>query len=151
MNLSPAQVAADLAVSVQTLRRWSGQFSAALSASASPAPGRQRSYTPADVAILREAKRLLDAGQSIADVAAILPTITPAEEAPQAAPPMIPETPAGALVSALTLIADQKTQMERLQGQLETLEKRLTALEGAKERPQAPTGLLARLFGRPRQ
>ncbi len=150
MNLSPAQAAAALAISVQTLRRWSGAFAAALSASATPPPGHQRSYTPRDIALLRHAREMLDAGASIADVAATLPTIPTGDDpaAGDAAPPMVVETPAAALVSALTLIADQKADIERLHGDIDALSKRLQALEEAMQRSQAPVSLLARLFGR---
>lgn len=146
--LTPQQAADALGVSVQTLRRWSAAFGAVLSASAAPGPGRQRSYTVADVAMLAHARDLLAAGQGMAEVAAILPTIH-VEDAPPAPPvPMIAESAQERFVSALTVIADQKAAIDRLQADVETLSARLDTLAQAVEATRPPTSWLRRLFGR---
>lgn len=57
--LSPAQAAAVLMTSTSTLRRWSTDYAAHLSANARGEDGKHRSYLPADVAILKRASELL--------------------------------------------------------------------------------------------
>ena len=69
--LTPQQTAETLAVSAQTLRRWSLQFAEFLSADATPGRGRRRQYTVADLALLRRAGDLLRA-HSVADTIALL-------------------------------------------------------------------------------
>ena len=149
MIYTPAQVAAQLSISPQTLRRWSALWASALSASAAPGPGQRRAYTDGDLAILRHAQRMIAGGQSVADIAAALPTIAPMDDTPPAsAVATIPDNTQERFVSALTIIADQKADIARLQSDLAALTDRLQSLEQAAQRPQPPTGILARIFRR---
>jgi len=152
---TPAQVCQELNVSAQTLRRWSQTFSSVLSPDACPEAGRKRRYSAADVALLRHAKALFDAGRSAAEVAAILPTVQVAgEDAPSSA-----DAPGAALtiqVSAgerfMLAVVDQKTAIERLTAQVDALTARLAALERvrAPERRRWPAWLWRLVSGRKR-
>ena len=69
-----ADVAALLAVSGPTVRRWSGEFAGHLSELATPPKGGQREFTHDDVKIMLYCKRRLGLGLSIAAVRQELPT-----------------------------------------------------------------------------
>ena len=73
-TLTVADVAALLAVSGPTVRRWSGEFAGHLSELATPPKGGQREFTHDDVKIMLYCKRRLGLGLSIAAVRQELPT-----------------------------------------------------------------------------
>ena len=73
-TLTVADVAALLAVSGPTVRRWSGEFAGHLSELATPPKGGQREFTHDDVKLLLYCKRRLGLGLSVAAVRQELPT-----------------------------------------------------------------------------
>ena len=74
-RLSPGQCAQLLGISTRSLRRWCVAFTNSLSAGARRR-GRKRSFTGQDVATLRQAGELLDAGLTLAQIAERLPAIS---------------------------------------------------------------------------
>lgn len=64
MFFSPKQVAESLGVSGSTVRRYAAIFSDLLSGYANPGAGKRRSFSSADVEILRQIQSLLGAGLS---------------------------------------------------------------------------------------
>lgn len=137
MNLSPSQAAEQIGVSVSSLRRWSSEFAAALSAAASPPSGQRRSYTPADVIILQHAAELLAAGRSVSEVAGILQTVELGASASSSETlPATVDQFAGfaALLENVAQLADQKTEIARQATEIDDLRRRLEALEGRERR-----------------
>ena len=138
MNLTPKQAAEKLGISVASLRRWSGEFAAALSSYATPPAGQRRSYTPDNLTVLQHARELLAAGNSVSEVAAILPTIEIDSE-----PPDSETLPAPAnqfefldrLIEQVSTLADQRSQIDRQAGEIDDLCRRLDALETDKRKP----------------
>lgn len=135
---TPGEVAAQLAVSAQTLRRWSTAFAGALSASASPEAGRKRFYTQADVDALRVAKSMLAEGHTIDETAAALATRPQEAHAIAVIPPA---SDAERLISAaVTAAFAQGHDFAALAARVDALTKRVDAFERA--------GLFARIFRR---
>lgn len=134
--LTPAKVAAQLDISPQTLRRWSEAFAGALSIDACPDPGRTRRYSSNDLAILRHAKALFDAGRTAAEVGTILPTVQLAgEEAPSMpsstdAPEVALTIPMSAGERFMQTMSDQKTAIDRLIAHDDAQAAQLAALAG---------------------
>ena len=149
MIYTPAQLAAALHVSPQTLRRWSGAFASALSPGAAPGPGLRRNYTDGDLVLLRHAKGQLDAGRPLAEVAAALPTIAPMDDTPPAsAVATIPDSARELWTNTMHLWADQEAEIARLQSDLAALADRLEALEKPQNQTPPLAGFLARIFRR---
>ena len=140
MNLLPSRAAEQIGVSVQTLRRWSGVFAAALSPEASPPKGQRRSYTPSDMLLFRHAQELLASGRSVEETANILQTVELDTEA--AAAPSAETLPATVdqfagferMLDHLSQLADQKVMIERQASEIDDLRRRLDALEGRERR-----------------
>lgn len=147
---TPGQVAGMIGVSVATLRRWSEAFAACLSAGANPPAGGHRSYTAGDVALFRIAHAQLAEGQSIAQVAGYLVTVElPAgaddsDESPERDARAAGVVALERLSDSLSLIANQKTTLDGLAGEVAELRRRVEVLEGERERKP----LLRRLLGR---
>lgn len=73
-TLTVSDVAALLAVSGPTVRRWAGEFGPHLSSLATPPKGGQREFTHDDVRVLLWCKRRLGLGLPVAVVLSELPT-----------------------------------------------------------------------------
>ena len=166
MTYNPSDVARLLQVSVSTIQRWSKQFGAHLSADASPEPGQRRAYSEADVAILRRAQRMLQAGVTWQTVNAQLGVLGPEEaeeettrdEAPSSAPDEAHERAqnstasqalmvlsqqqrlidgqAGQLTDQGARLRDQAAQIAGQAGEISALRERLARLEGQLEQLQ---------------
>jgi DNA-binding transcriptional MerR regulator len=136
VNLSPKQAAEQLDVSVQTLRRWSGEFAASLSSAATPPAGKRRSYTPADLVMLAHAQELIAAGRSVSEVAGILQTIeAPPEDVAETLPATVDQfTGFERLIDQVSALADQKSEIERQASEIDDLRRRLDAIEGRERR-----------------
>ena len=136
MNLSPSQAADKIGVSVQTLRRWSGEFADSLSPEASPPKGKRRSYTPADLVMLAHAQELLASGRSVSEVAGILQTIEAPPEAVAETLPAPVDQFAGfeRLIDQVSALADQKSEIERQATEIDELRRRLDAIETRERR-----------------
>ena len=115
--IKPVELARQLDVSTSTLRRWAGEFSEHLSKSASASDTRRR-YTARDVAVLKRAQQLLDAGNTVTAVNDLLRLDDfPTEEADQAeTAPMGDQTTTTALISLIggQVVSAQADQAQRL-------------------------------------
>jgi len=126
MSLKATEAARELGVSEASLRRWSIEFEAALSAEANPGEKQRRFYTPDDMLLLHEAKRLFGLGKTTSEVASILTTIDPASlQEPATDTPNLPALPDAfeRLTDALTTIADQKQRIDALEARLDAIER----------------------------
>lgn len=140
--IKPVELARQLDVSTSTLRRWAGDFAEHLSESARASDTRRR-YTARDVAVLRRAQQLLDAGNTIASVNDLLRlddfSTAEADQADDA--PIGDQTTTTALISLIggqvvTAQADQAQRITRhdatisdLAGQNADLRERVARLE----------------------
>ena len=127
MNLTATQAAKELDISAASLRRWASEFAQVLSADANPGPGKRRSYTGQDMALLHEAGRLFALGHTTTEVAGILATV----ELDELQPPTTTDEPANLpalpdtferFTDALQTIASQKDRIDALERRLEALE-----------------------------
>ncbi len=124
----PKDVAERLGVSPATLRRWSDAFADSLS----DAAGRtltdngnagQRRYTEVDVAILTQAKALLNEGHSYEEARARLPR----DDALAQAAPM---TAQGTTTTALVVSEEALVALRSLEAALQAKDQSIAALEG---------------------
>ena len=165
MNYGPAEVARLLQVSTTTIHRYSDQFVQHLSPQArKPEPGQRRAYSEADVAILRRAQRMLQAGVTWQTVNGQLGVLGPEEaeeeternEAPSSAPDEAHERAqnttagqalmvlsqqqrlidgqAGQLTDQAARLRDQAAQIAGQAGEIAALRERLARLEEAQRR-----------------
>ena len=127
MTYNPSDVARLLQVSVSTIQRWSKQFAAHLSDEASPEAGQRRAYSEADVAMLRRAQRMLQAGVTWETVTGQLGVLGPEEakeetardEAPSSAPDEAHERAQSAAAGqALMVLSQQQRLLDGQAGQL---------------------------------
>ena len=135
-----------LGVSSSTLRNWASLFADALSPTAAKPPQLPngnlgaRLYHDTDIVVLSKASEMLRRGMSYEAIAAALtgkelPQPEPAQPAdgkppqPLPAPSPVSHTvmiqPLGELGGVLQAIADQKTQLERIEARLADMERRI--------------------------
>ena len=149
--IKPVEVARQMGIADSTLRRYCSDFAKHLSPDAAPDDaGTRRRFRPSDVAVLKRAKELLDAGNTIEGVNTLLGLddfstleAEEAEEPPKSATTATDATQA--LVSLLggQVIATQADQAQRitrqdaelgdLAEQLADLRERLARLEALQE------------------
>jgi DNA-binding transcriptional MerR regulator len=148
--LTPQQTAETLSVSAQTLRRWSVQFAEFLSADATPGRGRRRTYTVADLALLRRAGDLFRAGRSVEDTIALL-RLGPDQADTAALEKITLPTVAGELQAARALVhqlADRVAALEQAQAdQASTHQAAIDALRADLETLKARRSWWQRLRG----
>lgn len=134
--IKPVDVARQLGIADSTLRRYCNDFATHLSPDAAPEAGVRRRFRPSDVAMLKRAKELLDAGNTIEETNEVLALVgisteeaEIAQEAPASAQPATDTTQA--LVSLLggQVVAAQADQAQRLTRQDQELAE-LTATVG---------------------
>lgn len=122
-ELTPQQTAEVLAVSVQTLRRWSTQFAEFLGPDATPGRGRRRQYSVDDLAQLRRIADLLRS-HSVDETLALM-RVTPDQADTRALETMtvtdlIGEAKAlqGLVMQLRGEVASQAAELERLRGEV---------------------------------
>ncbi len=131
MFFSPKQVAESLGVSGSTVRRYAATYGDLLSPYANPERGRRRSFTEADVDLLRQMQSLLAAGLSERDMRAQLVTYQSAAAVLREAA----DVSYGASVEqVLAALADQKPLLEAQARMIAELGERVGRLEARLER-----------------
>lgn len=142
MFYSPKQVAESLGVSGSTVRRYAATFGDMLSEYANPETGKRRSFTSADIEVLRVIQGYLTAGLSEQETRRQMTihepaTITLRESPEHAYGTSLEQTLSvladqkQALDAQARLIAEQGERIGRLEARLERLSQVVQALEGA--------------------
>lgn len=135
---TPTQASEMLQIPQSTLRRYANQFASQLSESANKARGRL--YTEADIALLAQARELLNNGKSLKEAAQLL-TIVSEEQTPNSVLALIPSI-SQALTEALDTARSLRTQVSELSSRLQSnemqiaeLSKKLEAIEREHAKP----------------
>lgn len=155
-HIKPVEVARQLGIADSTLRRYCGDFAKHLSSDAAPDDaGTRRRFRPSDVAVLKRAKELLDAGNTIEGVNELLGlddfSAIEAEEAQETPPGATTATDATqALVQLLggqviAAQADQAQRLTRQDAELGELAEQLADLRERLARMEAQADQLRRL------
>lgn len=121
MFFSPKQVAESLGVSGSTVRRYAATFGDLLSDYANPGAGRRRSFSSADVEMLRQIQSFLGAGLSEQEARAQLAVHRPPEV-------RLRET-GDSTYETLAALADQKPLLEAQARQIADQGERIGRLE----------------------
>jgi DNA-binding transcriptional MerR regulator len=131
MFFSPKQVAESLGVSGSTVRRYAAVFGDLLSGYANPGEGKRRSFTSADVDMLRLIQSYLGAGLSEQQTRAQLASHQPAAASVRDPADSFYGSP---LEQALAVLADQKPLLDAQARQIAEQGERIGRLEARLER-----------------
>ena len=154
--IKPVEVARQMGIADSTLRRYCSDFAKHLSPDAAPDDaGTRRRFRPSDVAVLKRAKELLDAGNTIEGVNTLLGlddfSTEEAEEAEE--PPKSATTATDATQALVSLLggqviaaqADQAQRLTRQDVELGDLAEQLADLRERLARIEAQADQLRRL------
>ena len=154
--IKPVEVARQMGIADSTLRRYCSDFAKHLSPDAAPDDaGTRRRFRPSDVAVLKRAKELLDAGNTIEGVNTLLGlddfSTIEAEEAEE--PPTSATTATDATQALVSLLggqviatqADQAQRITRQDAELGDLAEQLADLRERLARMEAQADQLRRL------
>lgn len=118
------EIADEIGVSLDTVRRYSRQFARHLSEDASPAPGTMRLFTQADLYVLRIARQQMRAGQTYEQVDEYLVNI----EVPDNLNQDQDTGQALATTAALQQVTSAVLRLSDQQSRIDALESRLASL-----------------------
>jgi DNA-binding transcriptional MerR regulator len=131
MFYSPKQVAESLGVSGSTVRRYAATFGDMLSEYANPESGKRRSFTTADIDILRMIQGYLAAGLSEQETRRQMATHEPATVALRETAEL---TYGSSLEQTLSVLADQKHMLDAQARLIAEQGERIGRLEARLER-----------------
>lgn len=130
-----SQIADDLNVSTDTVRRYTRHFDSHLSEDASPEPGSVRLFTPADLFMLRQAREYMRSGHTYDQTDDYLATIRAPDDLPEETSTDLATTAAVQQVtSALLSLTETIEQQNALLTRTDAQESRIDAQEDAQTR-----------------
>lgn len=132
------EIADEIGVSLDTVRRYSRRFARHLSDDAAPEPGTMRLFTPADLYVLRIARQQMRSGKTYEDVDLFLGFVeVPKEAQEQPHSPSTDLATTAALQQVTSALLRLTDQQERIAGQItqtQALERRLDTLTESQSR-----------------
>lgn len=118
------EIADEIGVSLDTVRRYSRQFARHLSEDASPEPGTMRLFTPADLYVLRIARQQMRSGQTYEQVDEYLVSIEVPDDLAQdedTGQALATTAALQQVTSAVLRLSDQQSRIDALETRLAML------------------------------